>query len=234
MKSKKLALKFPSRERPKHFFNCLEEYISCIEDKQNTFFIVSLDVDDPTLSKYEERMNNYNNIHYFIGTSKNKIDAVNRDLNIFDWDIATIICDDTHPTTKGFDNIIRNDFDKYFPDLDGVIYHDNQISRYCKCGYEVAYHPSMGKTYWQRFGYFIYPEYISGYADIDLATMALSLNKYKRISDCGVLILEKRIKGDKLYLKNFESSLKNDKRIWNKRKEEISKINPSLENLKHV
>ena len=70
----------------------------------NYTILVSIDEDDESMFEF-----NYPDDNVFIvrGTSKNKIDAINRDMDIFEgWKILINTSDDMHFEIKGFDEII--------------------------------------------------------------------------------------------------------------------------------
>jgi hypothetical protein len=163
---KKLVVKFPSRGRPEKFFNIIDNCIPYIEDKENTYFLLTLDEDDTSMNNKKvlakiKWLENFWKIKIIIeiGTSKNKIDAVNRDLDKYqDWDILLLLSDDMIPKYRNFDNIIRNDMDTYFPDGDGILYYPDgftPLNTLCV----------LGKKYYNRFGYIYNPEYNSFFCD---------------------------------------------------------------------
>jgi hypothetical protein len=114
---------------------------------------------------------------FVVGNSKNKIDAINRDLNEFDydWDILINMSDDMIFTKKGFDDIIRaefyNDFNQYLHFNDG-----NQKCNVCTMHI-------VGRNYYDRFNYIYHPDYISLWCDVENDIVAKQLGCYKYMGD---------------------------------------------------
>jgi hypothetical protein len=114
---------------------------------------------------------------FVVGNSKNKIDAINRNLNDFDydWDILINMSDDMIFTKKGFDDIIRaefyNDFNQYLHFNDG-----NQKCNVCTMHI-------VGRNYYDRFKYIYHPDYISLWSDVENDIVAKQLGCYKYMGD---------------------------------------------------
>ncbi len=86
----------------------------------NYTILLSCDFDDAAMKNFKF---NDSRVVICYGTSKNKIDAINRDLEVIkDWDILINTSDDMVFTTKGFDNIIRQDF---AGNLDQVLHYSD-------------------------------------------------------------------------------------------------------------
>jgi hypothetical protein len=129
----------------------MDLYLSMVKDTTNTSFLLSLDSDDTKLNQEElkEMIEFWTNLYGIsvistIGTSENKIHAVNRDIDIYTtkypWDVLVLASDDMLPIKDLYDEIIRNDMNKFAPDLDGVLYYPD--------GYTpLKTLPEMGKNY---------------------------------------------------------------------------------------
>lgn len=170
----KLFFKYASRSRPKAFFRGLDSIIELSNDKENFHILATLDEDDasmvnhPKLKEYEKYCT------FIFGRSKNKIDAVNRDLDselVPEWNILINMSDDVQYIKQGFDDIIRNDMARLYPDLDGVLhYHDGNN--------KVLMTMSVyGRKYFDRFGYIYHKDYESVYADNEAMDVANGLGK---------------------------------------------------------
>lgn len=168
----KLFYKYASRSRPAAFFRGIDSIINLSNDKENFHVLATLDEDDtsminhPKLKEYEKYCT------FIFGRSKNKIDAVNRDLDKSGvWDILINMSDDVQYIKQGFDDIIRNDMARLYPDLDGVLhYHDGNN--------KVLMTMSVyGRKYFERFGYIYHPDYESVYADNEAMDVANGLGK---------------------------------------------------------
>lgn len=169
----KILFKFPTRGRPDKFFEVLDAYYKLLDDKDSFRFLISLDSDDPELKTYISKLmsDNYPNLVFHTGTSKNKIDAINRDVNLYqDWDICVVIADDMVPQIEGYDNIIRMNMLKAFPDTDGILFFNDGYT-------QLNTLPILGRKYYNRFGYIYCPEYASVFADNEFQEVAKILGR---------------------------------------------------------
>jgi hypothetical protein len=130
--------------------------------------LVSLDSDDPKLSEYPE-------CNAKIGTSKSKIDAINRDLNerVPHWDLLINMSDDMIFTVKGFDDKIRSIFNSHFPNGDGFL-HLNDGHQ----GENVSTMSIMDRKYYERDRYIYHPEYKSLWCDAEATEVAWMRGRY--------------------------------------------------------
>ena len=174
----KILIKFPTRSRPEKFFEVLDKYIELLEEPENTHFLVSCDLDDPSMFNPEviERLNGYRNLVLRFGMNKNKIEAINADMEGRDFNILLLASDDMIPQQEGYDTVIRQNFKKFFPDTDGVLwfndgYQGKNLNTLC----------ILGKKYYDRFGYIYHPSYVSLWCDTEFTEVSKILNKVKYI-----------------------------------------------------
>jgi hypothetical protein len=174
----RLLIKFPTRGRKEKFFSVLDEYYSHLSDLDSTTFLISLDKDDTQMNNTEvvNKLKSYKNLKYFYGSSKNKVDAVNRDINkVNDWDIVLLASDDMIPQVEGYDEVIRNEMLKSFSDLDGILWFNDgnrkDLNTLC----------ILGKKYYKRFNYIYNPEYKSTWCDNEFTEVGNILKKQKFI-----------------------------------------------------
>lgn len=172
-----ILIKFPTRGRHFKFFHVLDLYMNKVSEDSNVKFLITLDEDDlemnnpVTISKLEQ----YPNLTYKFGVSKTKIEAINRDMNdISEWDILILASDDMIPVVNRYDQIIRSNMTKFFPDRDGVLFFNDG---YVKS--KVNTFPIVGKKYFDRFNYIYHPEYLSTYCDNEFTDVANILNKQR-------------------------------------------------------
>lgn len=179
----KLLIKFPTRNRPELFFKTLDLYYQMAEDKNNLFFLISLDQDDKTMSNADIniKLMEYENLQFIFGDSLSKIDAVNRDMDLleFDYDILLLASDDMIPQIKGYDNVIREKMTEFYPDTDGILffndgYKKDELNTLC----------ILGKKYYKRFDYIYYPDYKSLFADNEFMEVGYLLQKQTYIDQC--------------------------------------------------
>lgn len=176
-----ILIKFPTRNRPDKFFETLDKYICMLEDKVNYKIIVSCDNDDLSMNNPEviNKLESYKNLTYFFQENKNKIEAVNANIsNKDDFDILLLASDDMIPQIDGYDNIIRKNFLKYFPDLDGVLWFNDGYR-----GKELNTLCILGKKYFDRFNYIYHRSYISLWCDNEFTEVANRLNKQVYINE---------------------------------------------------
>lgn len=174
----KLLVKFPTRSRPEKFFEVLDLYVKLLEEPEKALFLVSCDEDDLTMNSPEiiSRLSQYKNLTYNFGPNKNKIEAINADMEHVEFDIILLASDDMIPQQEGYDTIIRQYFKKFYPDTDGVLwfndgYQGNKLNTLC----------ILGKKYYQRFGYIYNPSYISLWCDTEFTEVSKVLEKVKYI-----------------------------------------------------
>jgi hypothetical protein len=145
-----------------------------IANKEDYHILISVDRDDQSMSPLPVLDGNHT---FVVGNSKNKIDAINRDINEFDydWDILINMSDDMIFSKKGFDDIIRaefyNDFNQYIHYNDG-----NQKDNVCTMHI-------VGRNYYDRFKYIYHPDYISLWCDVENDIVAKQLGCYKYMGD---------------------------------------------------
>lgn len=196
----KLLIKFPTRNRPKKFFEVLDLYYANLNNIDLTQFCISIDEDDITMNNEEilSILDEYENLECFIGNSKNKIEAINSDIDeMEDWDIVLLASDDMIPLIKGFDDIIRKNMEENYPDTDGVLwfFDGNRRDLNTLC--------ILGKKYYDRFGYIYHPGYKSFYSDDEFTKVA---NKLKRQTFIETVIIRHEHPDIPEYRNNFDDS----------------------------
>ena len=177
----KLLIKFPTKNRKFKFLNVFNKYHQFCDDKENTQFLVTLDNDDSDMNSPDviEILKTFKNTKFIFGDSKSKVDAINRDMELYnDWDIVLLASDDMTPMIKGYDNIIRNNMKTHYPDTDGVLwfndgYQKNKLNTLC----------ILGKKYYDRFKYIYNPEYKSVWSDNEFMDVANLLGKQTYFND---------------------------------------------------
>ena len=220
MKKYKILIKFPTRGRPNKFFNVLKEYYNMAKDKKNLAFLISCDEDDITMNnrKVKTKLTKFKtkaNLIYFFGKSKTKVQAINADMDkCTGWDIVLVASDDMIPIVSGYDNIIRKDMSKNFPNLNGVLWYNDGARS------DISTLSIMGKTYFDKFNYLYHPDYISLWCDNEFTDVFLQLDSYYKSNK---VIIEHQHPAhmkcdfDELYIKN-EAYFYHDKRTYEKRK----------------
>lgn len=177
----RLLIKFPTRSRPNKFFEVLDKYIKLLDEPENTSFLISCDEDDNTMNNPEtlNRLSKYiekNNLSVKFSQNKNKVEAINADMEGQEFDILILASDDMIPQESGYDSIIKQNFRKFFPDTDGVLwfndgYQGNRLNTLC----------ILGKKYFDRFGYIYHNSYVSLWCDTEFTEVSKMLNRVKYI-----------------------------------------------------
>ena len=170
-----LIIKFPTRGRADKFLNVLTTYIDFMDDK-STRIIVSCDNDDETMKQpyVVDKLSGMDNVNMVFGDSKTKIAACNADMTGVNFDIVLLASDDMIPQVRGYDTIIKEAMEDYFPDTDGVLwfndgYQGRAMNTLC----------ILGKKYYDRFGYIYHPDYISLWCDNEFTVVANMLGRQK-------------------------------------------------------
>lgn len=222
----KILIKFASRSRPVKFFACLKNIFE-MQTENIITILASLDDDDASMTT--EKIKNWfaryrkHGVISVWGKSKNKIDAINRDMHLAgDWDILVNFSDDMLFIKKGFDKIIMDAYQDTFPDLDGVL-HFNDGHKY---GAQLMTMSIMGRKYYERFGYIYHPDYISLWSDNEAMDVAKILGKYKYMGDDVKIFKHNHPMHDGLGMRNYDTQLIHtesfffvDKETYFKRKE---------------
>lgn len=170
----RILFKYTSRSRRSNFLRGYDSILNKIANREDYHILISVDKDDQSMFPLPVLDGNYT---FVVGNSKNKIDAINRDLNEFnyDWDILINMSDDMIFTKKGFDDIIRaefyNDFNQYLHFNDG-----NQKCNVCTMHI-------VGRNYYDRFKYIYHPDYISLWCDVENDIVSKQLGCYKYMGD---------------------------------------------------
>lgn len=195
----KLLIQFPTRERPQRFKKYLLRYLAYMEDHQNFHIQVSCDVTDSRMNRswMREFINTQPNTSIIFNNNQNKIQAINRNIPTTGWDVLLLASDDMWPVVRGYDTIIRQAMDDYFPDTDGVLHFNDGIH-----GPELNTLSIIGKKYYDRFGYVYNPEYKSICCDREFHVISGQLGRRKYFDDIIIRHLRKEVTKDKVHRKN--------------------------------
>ena len=192
----RILFKYASRSRPELFERGLR---SIIDNCESDDYRILISIDNIGENK-DERLDEYNEVinrnHHpslivLKGESKNKIDAINRDVEfVGDWDILVNMSDDMVFIKKGFDNIIRKAFtDKN--EFMSTVHGEPMYNR----NYDLALHFSdgnrndlitmaiLGREFYDRFGYIYHPAYKSLYCDNEMTEVSRQLDCYKYVDE---------------------------------------------------
>ena len=202
----KILIQFPTRQRPDKFLYVAKKYIDLLNNKADWVMNVSCDEDDETMNNPHMIEKVYNlapddHIYLNFNANSSKIQAINADVDSFNFDIVILASDDMIPKERGYDNVIRKYFRNYFPTFDGVLHFDDghkheSLNTLC----------IMGGAYYQRFLYIYHPSYISLWANSEFDEVSRTLGKRQYIEE---LIIKhehpdnnSNVLTDDLYIKN--------------------------------
>lgn len=208
----KLLIKFPTRQRPNKFKSTLSKYYQMLSGNHDVNFIITMDDNDKTMNNNAMKSfldNHEANINYFYGKHKNKVSAINADMDNLDFDILLLASDDMIPQIVGYDNIICNSMKKYFPRLDGALhFNDGRVGR------RLLTLSIMGKRLYDYFGYIYHPDYLSLWCDNEFFKVVTKKKKVKYIDKVIISHEWTKYTGkDKLHIRN-ESFYKRDRKVF--------------------
>lgn len=217
--SAKITYVFASRSRPDKFFAAIENIIN-LSVKEDYVIIASLDSDDKSMNNgtVKNRIKGYKKVSAYYGTSTGKVHAINLNCDKIpnNTDIIIVMSDDMIFEQRGFDDIIRIDMQKYFPNMDGCLHYPDGS----KVQERLITLSIMGINFFRRFGYIYNPEYTSLWCDMEFSEIAKKLGKYKYLPDSKIFRhahpLWTKEPYDALMTRN-ESFYNSDKEIYLKR-----------------
>lgn len=194
----KFLFKMPSKGRPEIFKKNISRWISYLSGEHEYLFVFTFNEDDDTMNndeikKFVDELPV--NKEYYYGDVKNKIEAVNANIDDKDFDILFLLIDDLEPTFPKFDKITAEIFENNPNKLDSVINF-----RCTRWHFSLLCFPVMGKTYYDRFGYINHPGYKSLGADNDFTYVAKLLGK--EICEDRSVFFHNYIIGDTTELEN--------------------------------
>ncbi len=212
-----ILFKYPTIKRPDWFKSTLQKYMDLLSGQNRYQFLITLNEDDWTMSTPDMKMfmSGFPNVSYRYGKHKNKIDAINADMEGTEFDILFLISDDMIPMVPGFDLVISEHMKKYFPQLDGALHYNDGC-----CGRDRCITLSiMGRKLYEYFGYIYHPDYSSFYCDNEFTDEVRRLDKVKYFPR---VIVQHDWKGhgdtnDEVYRRNTKLG-KSDEAVYNKRK----------------
>lgn len=167
----RITYNFASRERPDKFFACLDN-ITTMARYDDYEIIATLDVDDFLMcnSEVRDRIAQYPKVMAYYGISKNKIDAINKNISFATGEIICNHSDDVVFIKEGFDLEILEAFNEF----KGVVHFPDQ-----KVGKKLITYAMMHKEYLDLDGWIYNPEFDSVYADNFQQDLSKRRNKYK-------------------------------------------------------
>jgi hypothetical protein len=212
-----LLIKYPTRSRPDLFKQILTEYVNKLSGTLKVKFIISMDLNDSSCNNdamrhFLENIKSKVDLEYHYGTSRNKIDACNRDVPSDGWKVCVLVSDDMTPRVQGYDKVIIDDMHKHFPDLDGALNYNCGGHAYPK----VMVLSVIGNPYYKRFNYIYHPDYTSLFCDEEQTFIARQLSKMVDINHKIITHDWGNIRDD--LRKHTEQYYQTDKAVFENRK----------------
>ena len=207
--------KYATRSRPEWFKKTISTYLSKQSGLHQFKFVITCDAVDRKMNNQPMRKwMEEQDLEYHFGMHSGKIQAINDNMKGHIFDTLIVVSDDMIPIVKGYDNIIAEDMQRYFPDLDGALHYNDKSH----CGSKVISLSIMGRKLFDRFGYIYWPEYQSLWCDNEFTTIVRQLGKVQWIDKCIIKHEWKKGGTDNLYRRN-EALYSYDKLIFDRRRQ---------------
>lgn len=212
----KILVKIPTLSRIDNLFRTLESFQINASNIEDIAFCISANTNDTTTNnqKIIDKLSSLTNTYIYFNNHDTKIEAYNADIDRFDFDILIAASDDMIVLEKCYDKIILDRMNKYFPDLDGVLWFDtgdNEITDTLSI---------LGKKYYDRFNY-LYNDIYKGYfCDDEFTQIAYKLGKLIRINKQIIrhdILAHLDMSKDNTYLKSLVYGAR-DKAVYKIRK----------------
>jgi|688.fasta_scaffold03590_16 hypothetical protein len=174
----KLLIKIPTLGRESKLLRTLESFQTNAYSIEDIAFCISGNTNDTTINNKStiNKILSFPNVHIFFDNHQTKIEAYNADINRFDFDIVVAASDDMIVTEKHYDRIIAQSMNKYFTDLDGVLWFDTGDNE------KTDTLSIVGKKYYERFNYIYHTSYQGYFCDDEFTQIAYKLGKIIRIN----------------------------------------------------
>lgn len=166
----KILYKLTTRSRPDKAFRSIDNIRESTVEK-DPWILVTMDSNDPscTSSGFKAALKDIPNVFTYWGESKNKIDAINRDVPKSGWDIIVATSDDIM-FKPGFDAVIKNDVALMGDDC--TVHYTDGFPHGL-----IMTVPIMTKKYYDRLGYIYNPVYTSLFCDEEAIHVGNNLKK---------------------------------------------------------
>lgn len=167
------------------FFESLDSLDKNIMDRNNYHISLTLDIDDEILNHPEviERINSYENVSIEWGMSKSKVDAINRSMPDYDFDVIICWSNDMFMVTYGADDIMRASmYELINAHGDELLFHfpEPDTKEFLNVLYVAT------RKFYERFNYIYHPSYLSLWCDNETLLVSKLLNKYHFIGTPGL------------------------------------------------
>lgn len=176
-----LLIKYATRGRPVWFKKAIANIISTIVT-QDYKILVSADFNDTTMNNPDifAFIAKHPKITIIHGNSKNKIEAINADMEFAEnWDILVNMSDDFFFTVHGWDQRIMQRVKDVWGDSLDFFAHFNDGY----CADKLPTMAIMGRKYYDRDGYIYHPSYRSFSCDAEQMYVAIMRERHHYFSE---------------------------------------------------
>lgn len=177
----RVLIKYPTRGRPRQFLLTLYGWLEQASRPDDIAVLVSYDADDATMTPdviaQAEAM--HPAVMCVKGVSKTKIEACNADLPEYagDWQVVLLVSDDMWCRRQGWDEMIRQRMQHYFPETDGALWFFDGSQR------NINTLECVGRKRWIHFGYLYHKAYSSFFCDDEQTAVGLRDKKLVFLSE---------------------------------------------------
>lgn len=154
-----ISILHPSRGRPDESFSTILSWNIFANIRDNLEVIISLDSDDPELSKYQERFKSKDTI---VNKNRSAVDAINNAAKIATGDIFIVVSDDTGCTHSWDTTILKQTEGK----TDWILKTQDGIQPW------IITMPIMDRAYYNRTGNIYSPDFEHMFCDTWMTVMA--------------------------------------------------------------
>ena len=223
-KKPKLLIKAPTRNRPDKFKEVFTRYVEYLSNNYPVRFVITCDSDDETMNNPEmrswlDRMGDRvrksgHTLVYHFGDSKNKIEAVNANMEGEEFDMLLLFSDDMIPQVLEYDEVIFKTAEYVFNETEAGALNFND--GYRKDWPSLMTLTVMSYDLYKKFGYIYNPEYTSIWADNEQTLACRMMGKLADVNLCiirhewvpgnheGADELHQRNEAPELYMKDEE------------------------------
>lgn len=170
----KISIIHPSRNRPKEAFATAKNWLLKADNDLGADFryILSLDIDDPSLNDYNTLFENFG-LYGLSIVSKNRsaIDAINNAAKIATGDLLIVVSDDTD-CPIGWDTLLLKELQGK---SDFCAKVDDGLQP------TLVTMPIMDRVYYERYGYIYENSYSHMFCDQELTAVAIMTGKYIKL-----------------------------------------------------
>ncbi len=194
MNHRHLLFKYATRSRPERMFAVIDSIIRNLSNKKDYTILITADLDDiitynqQTLQRLKAYFKYYN-VRIVFGESDNKVDAINRDMELVEdveWHDIVLIGDYIEFTVKGFDDIIRKEVVRrinIYQQSYNELHHSSHIFDLADEFSNDLVVPVIGRYRYLVDKYILNPDFTSKFALEEVKRRAMNFGYYDLIQE---------------------------------------------------